>query len=600
MSWLWLAIELALELFASWTLAAHACLGFGWPAYLAWPLFAAAFVGCLFVSRGRLSRAVRDGADGAGEAGFALAVLALGAIFGGVSLVLLTPSGDDFNFFHRALWQLDHLFQPIAPGDTAFNVEGLAAISPLHTLTTWELGVAMSASALGLEPLGVYHNGTVVVVNLLLAAIFALWLRELRFGAAAALLGTLVAFGFCLVDDPHVRSYGIAYRMLWVGKMVQWLLFFPVALLLALRYLRAPSLHSLWHPLLCGVAAVGLSGTGVFLLPALFGLASLAGLVFQRLDLPHLIRCGSLNFGSLYCLIIAGLVATGTLRQPDDVRAWTDSFPAEWTQNLMLVFGTPAGAVRAAALGLLVPALVLEGRGRRFLVAFALLLLVTFANPLTAPLWMDVVMPGSFWRVALLVPLPVLCGLAVAAAFAGVPSRGLAVCVATAALALVLLARFSTAPAERFMPHTRAFKAPLELRFAPAELRFVRAAASELGGRNLLASPGIATTAALLVPSLRLEAARLQDTRHVFANAGRPEEGERRLQAWDWTGRCEQWMSGARAARLSLEAGVDALILRDCGADTRNEGDRQRLLRRDSKAWREVVRADGYVLYLAR
>ena len=80
------------------------------------------------------------------------------------------------------------------------------------------------------------------------------------------------------------------------------------------------------------------------------------------------------------------------------------------------------------------------------------------------------------------------------------------------------------------MEHRYTTKSPLELRFAPGQLRFIRSARGELEGRRLLAARGISATAALLVPSLRVEAGRLQDTRHVFANAGDPAEGARSVE----------------------------------------------------------------------
>ena len=600
MAWLWLILEVLLESFASWTLAVHLCIAIALPAWVAWLFFVAIFAGCLALGGGRHARRLRGAlGESLPELRFAAATIGLGALFGIGSLVQLTTSGDDFNFFHRAVWQLERLGEPFARGDTAFNVEGLAAISPLHALTTWELGLAMTAHALGLEPLGVYHNGASFLLNVVFAVVMGLWMRELRLPPASSLCGVAAAFAFCWIDDPQLRSFGIAHRMLWVGKMVQWLVLFPAALLIGLRYLRDPSRRTLWYAFLCGVCAVGLSGAGVFLLPGLFAAASLAGLAFGRISLPQLVRCGLLNLGSLYCFGVATLMLAGWLPQPDDVRAWVDSFPSEWTENLMLVFGTAGGLVRAAALAILVPALVFEGRGARFLWLYALVLIALFANPVAAPLWIDAVQPGSFWRVALLVPLPMLFGASIAAAIAGLPTRGLSGFVAVAVVSLVLFSRFSPAPAARRMAHDFDVKSPLELRFDPGQLAFLRAVADDLAGRSLLAPPGVGPTAALLVPSVRLEAARLQDTRHVFANAGQAEEGERRLKAWEWTRRCNAWNPGAMAVRVSMREGVDAMILRDCGPRSKIDAERRRLMDRDAAPWREAHRSDGYILYLA-
>jgi len=597
MLWLELGTRLAIEVLACWTLAVHACMALGAPAWAAWP-FALAGAGLLQ----RLQRAdwQRARTIAAGERRFALATLAIAAAFSIPALLLLTTTADDFNFFHRAAWQASHLGSPFAWGDTAFNLPGLAAISPLHQLTTWELGIAMNAALVGIDPLAAYHNGAVALGQLLLAALFALWLREIGFGPRAALAGTVAVLAFFYLDDPLIRSWGIGYRMLWVGKMLQWLWLLPAALWLALRYLRDPCARTLLHPALCGVAAVGLSGSGVFLLPGVFAAASLAGLVLHPLGGRRLVACGALNLGSLYCFGVAALLLGGVLEQPRDMSAWTAGFPADWSSNLMLVMGNAAGVARHVWLAAAVPALCLAPADRRFFVAYAFALVALFANPLAGPLWLDTVQPGSFWRVMLLFAVPLGAASAAAACVERLQLRS-----ATAlgiALALIGALRWLPIPTERIIPHRFAAKSPLELRLPPHELRFVREVAHELEGRSLLAAPGVAITAALRVPSLRLEAARLKDTKHVFANAGNPREGERRATAWAWMASCEPSSEGARAVRASIarDHPVDALIFHDCGRDGAIEAERSRVRAVPGARWSEVARSNGYVLYLRR
>jgi len=594
MPWLWLLIELFVELLAVWTLVVHGAMALGTPAWWAWPAFFVVALVLAFAARGRLSAARQ--ADAA-ELRFALSVLGLGGIAALPALVLLTPSGDDFNFFHRAFWQVAHLGEPFALGDTAFGVPGLAAISPLHAITTWEFGLALAGRALGLDALGVYHNGAVVLGNGLVAAVVGLWLRELGFGARAALAGVVASLAFFYLDDPSIRSWAIAYRMLWVGKMVQWLVVLPAALLFAWRYLRAPSVARLWHPAACAVCAVATSGTGVFLLPGVFAAASLAGVALGPFGWHRVWLCGLLNVASLYCFGVAGLVLAGVLPQPEDMRAWTEGFPSHWLENLALVVPHPGVLVRNTFLALAVPAVLLRGAPRNFLVGFGLALIVIFLNPLTGPRWLSAAQPGSYWRVMLLFPVPLGAGIACAAWVSSRPSRrvalGMAVLVA-ASLAAPWIARPT---GFAFMQHRYEWKLPLEVRLPATELRFVRRARAELEGRSLLAAQGVSVTAALTVPGLRIEAARLQDTRHVFSNAGNPNEGIRRLKAWDWASRCDG-TTGEAAARISLEQGVDAFIGVDCGAG--EAARRQPVLQHDGARFVEVLREDGYVLYLRR
>jgi hypothetical protein len=613
-TWLWLILEVAIEVFAAWTLAVHACMAVGAPAALAWPGFLVLVALLHFASRGRW-RAAR--AAGRADANQAIAALTLGIGFSIPAFFQLTPSGDDFNFFHRAIWQLSHLGEPFTTADTAFSAEGLRAISPLHVLTTWELGIAMAAKAVGLDPLGVYHNGTIPITSALLAGLFVLWLRELGYGLVAALAGACGVFIFFLVDDPSFRSYAIAWRMLWVGKMVQWLLLFPMALLFSWRYLRDESpgfdRRMLLHPSLCAVAAVGLSGTGVFLLPGIFAAASLAALFSGPLSASRVVRCGALNVASLYCFVVAGLLLSGALAQPADMSAWTESFPLNWLDSLFLVFGHATGLARGAFFALAVPLVLLRGTPRRFIALYALALIAIFANPLTGPLWIEAAQPGSYWRVALL--LPVSLGVAITLAAAGEalprfrvrsdarirPELGIGMLVL--GVVLVVASGMATPRGRIRMQHEYGTKAPFALRVPAAHARFLEPVRNQLSGRRLLAAPGISTTAPLLFPSIQVDAARLKDTRHVFANVGRAEEGERRIAAWLWAGRCGPDPAGARAAAKLLASGTNALIVRDCrgaaaGPAQRAEAERARVLAGAGGRWSEVSRSDGYALYL--
>ena len=89
----------------------------------------------------------------------------------------------------------------------------------------------------------------------------------------------------------------------------------------------------------------------------------------------------------------------------------------------------------------------------------------------------------------------------------------------------------------------------VDVRLPAPEARFVAEARPFLEHRSLLAGPPTSWLAPLLVPGLRVEAARQKDTRHVFSNAGRPEEGERRLAAWEWARRGEPVPAGKRPQR---------------------------------------------------
>ena len=148
------------------------------------------------------------------------------------------------------------------------------------------------------------------------------------------------------------------------------------------------------------------------------------------------------------------------------------------------------------------------------------------------------------------------------------------------------------------MPLPFRTKAPTEWRLPRGEARFANEVAGDLRGRSLLAGPPLSWVASLVVPGVRLEAARHKDTLHVFANVGRPEEGRRRIAAWEWARRCEAFPVGAAAAAESLRRGVDALVFPVCPATAGGERELQAVLEGAPGRWREAHRAHGYRLWL--
>ena len=609
-------LTLFVALFAAWTAAVHLCMSFGWPAWSVPLPLLAVMTGLHLLLRPQWRLAWRRSVD-AGDLPWLGGLLALGAGFAALSLVLDVPTADDFNFFHRALAQLGALGEPFFLRDTAFNEDGLAPISPLHVLTSWELGVALAAHTVGLDPLGAYHNATVVVLNGLLVTTYASLLREFGFARWAAFAGTAAVMSFFLLDDPSLRSFGLAYRTLWVGKSVQWALVFPLLLLFCLRYGREPTLGG-WVRVACACsAAIGLSGTGVFLAPGLVGCAAVAAWIAfapdgRRSRVDELVAFAVLPLAAFHPVAIGLLLVFGVLQQPQDLSAWVSGFPAQWSENLLIAFGNGWGVLRAVVLAGGVPALILAGRDRRFLLALVGVLILFFANPFSGELWLRLVQPGSYWRVMFLFPIPLGVGLAAAALVermrfaeaegddvsAGGAEKARVAGALLVALASLGMAYLQVAPEARRMPLPFRTKAPGEWRLPRNEARFAREVASDLRGRSLLAGPPFSWVASLVVPGVRLEAARHKDTLHVFANVGRPEEGRRRIAAWEWARRCESFPVGAAAAAESLRRGVDALVFPSCPPGAAGDQERRALLESAPGHWVEVHRAHGYRLWV--
>jgi hypothetical protein len=194
----------------------------------------------------------------------------------------------------------------------------------------------------------------------------------------------------------------------------------------------------------------------------------------------------------------------------------------------MLVLDGPRVVVRDAILLFIVPAMLLGRLARRYLVAFCLMLVCLFANPIAGPRMMTILTPGAYWRLCYLLPLPLCFGLTVS----GFTTRRLSPLSLLRMIVSIVavLSVFWSLSATVF--HQAYTKSPSELKFLPREYEFVRAAMPEIRqGSVVLAPEEIVCVLALVRPDLRFEAARPLEATRVFRSAGKAVDGKTRTMA---------------------------------------------------------------------
>ncbi len=592
MSLLLLIVEAALQVLASWTLAYHLCLLARLPAELIVAPFAAFVLPLFALSARRWSRAISrlrsPTARRNRNARFLLATFALCLVTSGFTLFTSKPDRDDFSFFHRALVQLSRPDAPFTLEDTGHNRGGLPALSLPHAMTSYEHGVAMSASLLGADPLWAYQNAGAFVAAFLLPLVYLLLYRELGLRKTAALTSTGVALLFLILDGNQHQSFGnFGLVRCWQGKVILVMLGVPATLLFAHRFLRRPSLQHFGGVALAGIAAVGLSGSGIFMSPILVAGASAAYLFGYGPSRSRLRRAVLLNLASFYCAGIAVAFFLGFLPQPADTSVWEAFGTTDWRANLDLVIGGTPALLRDLLILVALPWVALKPVSSRFLIGLSLALCLMFANPLMGPFWIGQLHTTAYWRLAYLLPLPLCAGLAVSA----LPSRGRtrrqallgAGAVATVALATGIAYKSSVLSGTALKPAG-------EYRFEPVPLAFSRSALAFLRGRNVLAPPELVVVLGLLDPGMRFESGRPRHTRHVFRNAGERAEGERRVAAQQRVTLGEPSPRLDAAFRSSLRNGVDAVVF-----ESMSHQEVSQLMASEPGRW-EVKRALGYVL----
>jgi len=578
-------VEVGLQILSSWTLAYHLCIALKLPARIVYLPFALLLAALVFESAPRWRRALRDASRPA--LAFSAVVVSLGAGIGFLGLFVSRPDADDLQYFYRPLLQLSQLGQPFIRSEMIHNVANLP-LSWVLTVTSYEFLVAMGAHLFGIDPLFAYHDLAPFAASIFLVITYVLVFRHFGLERGSALGGALLVCIFLLIDGNTHRSFGsVTLARLWQGKALMWTLLIPLSLLASHRYLERPGAAAFLRVLMIAIGAGGLSSSGLFLIPAMILSASIAFVLTQGPSRPLLGRAMRLNLASSYsgCILLAmslGWLPTYSLD------ALFGSWPGTWAGNLQLVVDGARGLARDLILLFAVPALFLSRPYGRFFVVLSVVLIALFTNPVSGPLFLKLLQPGAYWRLAYLFPLPLCAGL-LARTFAepdlARSARRLRIGVALLAVGSIVVAYdHSVLTPGPDMPLVWV-KSPSDYRFPPREYEFCAPLAGELDGRNLLAPESIVHVLPLLDPSIHLETARALQTRFAFASAGMPEEGRRRVAAQRLVTDCRRSRAGVAALVRSLEHGVDAVVLGRCDA-----GRRARL-----KAWLEA-RPGGWVV----
>lgn len=512
----------------------------------------------------------------------------LALVAGGLALLLARPDLDDYSFFHRAVAQLEHLDEPFLRDETSHGML-LPPLSNHHLLTAYEPLVALAADRLGLDPILLYQNGAPFLAGILLIGVWLALYRHVGLDWWMSLTATATALAFHLLDGGPHRSFGnFGIVRLWHGKAILATVVLPLVLLLALRFLRDPSLRR-WSVLaLAAVSGVGLSSSAIFLIPALAAAVGLAHLTSGR---PQAWRQSLLIQAAVgYASMLGLAIGLDWLPRPIDSRIWT-SFPEDWWQNVSLVVGGRLLGTRDLAITLALPMLVLAPPFRRLVPMISLALVAIFTNPWTGPLWLHLVEAAAYWRFVYLLPVTWCAGL-LAAAFAGGGlkwQRRLAVSV-------ILLLAIAAFPGSTLAPPTF-WHRPWAYKFSPRPLDFALEAVDRLAGRRVLAPPAMVILP-LMDPSITLVAGRPFQTLHSFRNLGREAEGERRLRAQALVVRGGTDPALRNALDRSLDAGVDALIVRRPALADLRSALEERRLPRDGERWFVDLEHRDFILLL--
>lgn len=491
------------------------------PAWVWYPAFAMALAAIVTLTLTLPRRRLRCGWSGA------LGILlAIGMLCGAINLFTDRPDSDDIAFSHRALTAADHLDAPIALTDTVLDVPDLPPISPLHVFTSIEVSTALTAHALRLPQIQTMQLGLGTIANFMLPLVYFLLLRTLRVSLRSALAGTFaIVMFFAMCGNTHHDWGNFTVMRAWQGKCILMALMVPLALLYGLRFNlfgRRADLCRL-HAVMC--CAMGLSGTGLFLIPFVAGLASCAGSVVQRFRRDALCRTGAAGSLCLQPVVVALLPLCGFLPKIGADGVWKEGWPQHFAESLALVIDTRSLPLSVAVI--ILAFMARPGRMLRALMVYLALAVGLLTLPGSRDLLMAVVLPGAYWRFAYALVVPLFAGLAVAGCMRYMTYGGLRrVLGASAMLGLAAACLVSKTPAV----NSNNVSMPT-LKFAePAKTAALEAAGKIAANAVVLAPTSLMTPLGLLRPDIRAVVSRPTEAWLAFVNAGMPDEGAFRYQ----------------------------------------------------------------------
>jgi hypothetical protein len=370
----------------------------GWDEiWLLWVVAAVAGLAASLLLPDERARPARDVAEPTRWPG-AAAALAWAVGLATLSLFLIRSSGDDAFYVHTSSWVAANGTFPLR--DTMFTNQELPAVI-YPPVASFEALVGVTAPLTGLSVPTITYYGLALLGSVLAALASWRLLRTWNTGNPAIALS--VAMSFLLLDAAGPRLLGSSFiGRIWQGKVVFLIVLVPLLWTFLVRY--AERSHPKWLVLLAagGIAGVGLTTTGVFIVPIVVA----AGVAPLALRAPWKALAG-LVAGSFYALA-AGLAILAIGGRHAQIYTEAD---VRLPRLLRFILGDGALAFVAVAALLVAPALIPNARGARGAAAVVLLVTCLYAPGVPLLLFHATGLGEVLWRLVWAIPVAALVGV---------------------------------------------------------------------------------------------------------------------------------------------------------------------------------------------
>ncbi len=375
---------------------------------LAWHLICAYFLAALFFLRTSHQPLMSYRDDKGVIAVWVLAILAAG-----LALAAHCPNADDAIYLNVAAATADAPRLPLLARDTLHAAVNIPILLPVYRVETVNLLSGALSYLSGIEP--IVFNHLWLPAAAAFCCVFALARLFRRLLPNGWLLGVIAVLLFLVAYGETPKSYGnFSFIRLHQGKAIFVTALVPLIVFYGIAVGRQPSLRNVLRLIASQIAAVGLTSTALWAAPAL-GLAIVAGAAAGR---PWRIASRALGWGCVGCLYPLGLALllraeTAELMSKVQLPAMPDDL---FDRTFQRQFG--AGPLASLSIFWLLSAwlFVTTDTARRLAVVAPMLFFLVLFNPYIVPLITTYVIPPQvYWRAFWVLPLPVICGVALVA-----------------------------------------------------------------------------------------------------------------------------------------------------------------------------------------
>lgn len=455
-------------------------------------------------------------------------LIALGLFCSLLNVFTLRPDADDFSFFHRAVYGLLKLNDPIATFHTAHDIKNLPPISPVHLTTSYEVMTALFAHALGIQPLFFYQilNGSFCLF--LFPLVYHAFFRYFGFSYGYSYVGVLiVVILYVFSGDSHQDFGNFTIVRAWQGKCILILLFVPLIALLTHRFMQSSSSQDILRLYLVGLGSIGLSGTAFFLAPFIIAFSLLSSTLAQWNQPKFFRKVTLLGTTLIPFAIIAAFIKFGTLPQIFNTDVWQVSIMQDIDKTIhpeilmlertIFVKKTTLYFYLISVSGLLL--FPWKNKTIRDLGIASLFVSISLVLPPISSILIKITLPGAYWRLAYAAQMLLVIGVFTLLCLKGMKESSHFTKVTHRIFGISYLILFAALKSPAIRPVI--ISGPHQLKFNPSEIEVAKLLAYWIPKNSIALIPEeLVPAVGLLRPDTALISTRYLETLHVFLNSG--------------------------------------------------------------------------------